>query len=224
MSKQKGFSLVEILLIFLILAIIGAGGWYVLSKNKDSSTDKTPTDTGQKQDNSEPQPAQKPAPAPAEPDPTADWASYTDETFGYTLKYPTDWVTADNPELCVEGSFMTAPSADSVGRCASESGGQVSISAREGGYEGGNDYTASYYTDRTEEEVVVSGVAATKISATVMGMEDEVEIGAQEDGTTVVQYLITKDGVTYIALYTQRSSYTDELDTFTTIVEDTLEL
>ncbi len=37
MRKQKGFSLVEGLLIVLVIAVVGAGGWYVSVKNNDIS-------------------------------------------------------------------------------------------------------------------------------------------------------------------------------------------
>ena len=38
MNKQKGFTLVEGLLIVLVIVIVGAGGWYVMSRNDDSES------------------------------------------------------------------------------------------------------------------------------------------------------------------------------------------
>lgn len=61
MNTQKGFSLVEGLLIILILAVVGFGGWYVWDSNND---EQTAVDNYQKsanidQSNTEPAPNQK---------------------------------------------------------------------------------------------------------------------------------------------------------------------
>lgn len=37
MSKQKGFSAIEGLLIFFVVTVVGFGGWYVLNQNQDTA-------------------------------------------------------------------------------------------------------------------------------------------------------------------------------------------
>lgn len=53
MTKQSGFSVVEVLLIVSVVGIIGFGGWYVWDKNQDDNPEQTNT-TQQQPNNIEP--------------------------------------------------------------------------------------------------------------------------------------------------------------------------
>jgi len=47
LHDQRGFSVIEAVLIVVIIAIVGFVGWYVWSMNKDSSETKTNSSTSQ---------------------------------------------------------------------------------------------------------------------------------------------------------------------------------
>lgn len=73
--KQKGFVPI---LIVIILATAVLGG-YLVYQNQPKPTPSP-----------EPSPLSTEAPAKVE-DPTANWKTYTDSTFGYSFKYPADY-------------------------------------------------------------------------------------------------------------------------------------
>lgn len=58
-KNQKGFGVVELLIILVILGLIGAGGWYVYHKNQKSKKPVTTSQTAKKKK----APANKPAAA-----------------------------------------------------------------------------------------------------------------------------------------------------------------
>jgi cytoskeletal protein RodZ len=57
-KNQKGFGVIELLIILVILGLIGAGGWYVYHKNQKSKKPVTTSQTAKKK-----APANKPAAA-----------------------------------------------------------------------------------------------------------------------------------------------------------------
>lgn len=206
-ANQKGFTLVEGLLILLVLSVIGFGGYYVWSSR---NTEDAPT-----------QPAQKQSEKTQTVDPTKDWTSYTSELGKFSLKYPKDWATATNPDLCANtaltGIFMLGADASSVGKCATDSGGQITITWRTDRQLCG-ELSSEAWTQNSKQTVTIGGVRATKIEATakeVQGIGDPV-------GTKTTQYCAVANNVTYIANYTQLSSYPDVLDDFNLMVTKTL--
>ncbi|HSX40096.1 MAG TPA: hypothetical protein VLF68_00635 [Candidatus Saccharimonadales bacterium] len=65
--------------VVFILVILGAGAFVLQSKNnKQQIAQLTPAPT-------------KPITPPSTPDPTANWKTYTNTMYGYTLKYPNTW-------------------------------------------------------------------------------------------------------------------------------------
>jgi hypothetical protein len=80
-KDQNGFSAVEAILILVVLGIIGAAGWYVLRVRSDN---KQPDQQSTTQKTTDQQPV----------DTTATWLTFS--KYGYSFKYPKDWVLVDN--------------------------------------------------------------------------------------------------------------------------------
>jgi hypothetical protein len=72
LKNNRGFTVVEGLLIAIIVMMLAGGGYYVYQARQD----KTKADA---------------TPAPKAEDPTKDWKSYTAPVDGLTFKYPADW-------------------------------------------------------------------------------------------------------------------------------------
>jgi hypothetical protein len=96
-KNQKGFSAVEGLLIFIIVAIIAGVGWYVWDSNKktnnilnsaDKSSNATPISTKKKTTTDK-----------TTPDPYSGWKGYTNSKYGISFKYPTTWALSDESQL-----------------------------------------------------------------------------------------------------------------------------
>ncbi|HOX41418.1 MAG TPA: hypothetical protein PK263_04440 [bacterium] len=85
-KKRKSWP--WILIILVILAVIGAGAWYYTdAKNKtadEEATEETVETTEETSDNLED--------IPTVVDETADWKTYTNTTYGFSFKYPSDYV------------------------------------------------------------------------------------------------------------------------------------
>jgi len=84
----KGFSVIALLILVLVLSGIGLAGWYVWKKNQKgdvSKTDKT-------RQASESKNAQQEL-----PDPYKGWQTYNNLTYGVGFKYPSDWSVEETP-------------------------------------------------------------------------------------------------------------------------------
>jgi Tfp pilus assembly protein PilV len=213
-KNQKGFSVVEILIIVVVLGLIGFGGWYVWNRNSTKKSEGTKTT----------QQAEAPASEAEEeeaPDPTAGWVAYSNEPGDFSFKHPATWVQAANPERCSEGLVLFAPVQESLGRCASESGGQIQVSSVPGDERPSYAFNEAYYKNKTNEAVTVEGVAGSKLSATVSGMEQEVFVGSWPDNTKLVRYVFFTKNKTYLATYVQQPTYPDALSDFNLLVTKT---
>ena len=73
--KQKGFAPI---IIIVLVAIVASGVYFLGTKN----ILKLPTSFSL--------PTISPSPTPT-PDPTANWKTYTNYEYGYSVKYPSDW-------------------------------------------------------------------------------------------------------------------------------------
>lgn len=79
--NQKGFSVVEVLIVFIVLGLIGGAGWYVWKKNNDTKPANTQNSEQNKQTSNGPT-----------PDEYTNWKTYTSTKGGFSFKYPNDWV------------------------------------------------------------------------------------------------------------------------------------
>ena len=82
--NQKGFA--NIILVIVILALLGAVGYFVFVKKSEPITQQ-PTPT----------PTQTKTPVSPTPAPTANWKTYTNSQYGFEFKYPATFVLGQNP-------------------------------------------------------------------------------------------------------------------------------
>ncbi len=217
-KKQQGFTAVEAVLILVIVAIIGFVGWYVWHAKND--TNSTYDKAGNLSLASKPASKQKStSTTPQAVDPTADWTAYSSKSGVYSLKYPKSWVTATNPELCSEGTLLLGANSKSVGKCASEGFGQISVTSSAGDYSSTSTFSGGY-ASVTKSSVTVDGVLGVKESGVASGQD--AALGSLADGVKVVEYTFYTKGRTYNVTYTQDPTYPDVLSDFDLMVTKTL--
>lgn len=87
-TNQKGFSVIEGLLILVIVGLIGGIGWYVWQSNKSTGKNQSASNSS----NSSGAQQKKEAPAQQEQaDPYAGWKTYCDSMTNGCFRYPSDW-------------------------------------------------------------------------------------------------------------------------------------
>ena len=214
-KRQSGFGILELLIILLIILMLIFAGWWVWKKKHDSK------DSGKHASTSESSKKDSGKTGSKTVDPTDDWVTYSNAEGNFSFKHPASWVQAAHPELCSEGLALLAPTADTVGHCASEDGGQMQFSSAAGDVSAEYQFGEAYYTASTDTAVTINGVSGHKLTATVMGMEAAVAVGGYPDGTTLVRYIFVTGGRTYIASYVQQPSYPDALSDFTLLMTHT---
>jgi hypothetical protein len=211
MSKQysKGFGAVEVLIVLAVVTLLGAGGWYAYhhAHNK-APVPAAHTDTPKKSTSTK----------PASTDPTADWRTFTSAKGKYSFKYPATWSLAEHLDQCADGLTLIGPSEQSVGACASENSGEVSLYGspgdNRGSYKLGLDYKDVAITD-----ITVNGVAGTRSTGTVSNSGPEEGVGILPDNTKTVRYVFYTNGWTYYINYSQTPVYPDALNQFVQIVQ-----
>lgn len=220
MSNQRGFSVVQVVLLIVLLGVVSATGWFVWqSKNKTNDTLANTARSG-----TEPQKTEKKAETiQQESDPTTDWVSYSNTKGVFKLKHPKTWVSASKPELCTDGLVLFGGNSASVGTCASDNGGQISISSVEGDQTEAYELSPDHYSDITKTVAVADGVQGTLIRGKAKGPGSDDVVEGYAAGTKVVQYLFfANNGRTYQALYVSATGYPDVLADFDTMVAKTL--
>ncbi len=80
--NEKGFSVIEILIVIIVIGLLGAVGWLVYDRQK------TKTDTAQTAQQNTMSNESEPK---KETDPYANWKSQCDDKAGLCFKYPSDW-------------------------------------------------------------------------------------------------------------------------------------
>lgn len=81
--NQKGFSVVEVLIVIVVIGLVGAIGWTVYARQDNDQDKQTPTPTSSQ--NEEADQATETA------DPYEGWQTYTNSQLGYSFKYPDSW-------------------------------------------------------------------------------------------------------------------------------------
>jgi hypothetical protein len=205
-SSQKGFAVLEGLLILVIVGLIAGVGWYVYdAKNK---ADKSLNNANSSSNTGVKISAKKRVSGSTE-----DWTPYSSAKGQFSLRYPSTWVQptkACNSELS-DRTLYLGPDKDSVLKCATEFFGQMFITSIEGDKRNtkyddnvGGSYTAglgSGYNDVVKKDVIASGVAGQRFSGTAP--EDPQGLGGLPKGSKVVVYVFYANGNTYVAYYEQ---------------------
>lgn len=221
--NSKGFGLIECLLIFVIVGLIGGAGYYVYNAQKN--TNETLDNTGNSELVLKEQEKEQKSEEPV--DPTANWVEYTDPAGKYSLKYPKDWTTAKNQNICSPSLLLLGVKLDNgkstAGICASEDGGQMHVAAHGNTNTQNFSLSASEYDDYTSEEVTVAGASGTR-QAGVVSKEPKFGLGPSK-GTVTVRYVLTKGGSTYVLNYGQRpAGHPDVKADFELMVNQTFEI
>ena len=91
-KNEKGFGIVELILIIVVIGLIMAVGWLFFDRQKEKNNETTGNNVQQQVvKNTETQEETK-------PDPTASWQTYTNVNGKFSFKYPPTWKFANNPE------------------------------------------------------------------------------------------------------------------------------
>lgn len=93
MKNEKGFGLVEVLLIIVIIVFVAVGGWYIWQSNNKPGNNISPA------------PGQS-----VETDPYKGWESYTLKYEKFSIKYPSTFKLTDNSAI----SEASTPGTDRV--------------------------------------------------------------------------------------------------------------
>lgn len=123
--NEKGFGVVEAVLVLIIVVLIGVVGYMVYHNHNKTKTASVATTSSTKPTTTTPAKATTPT-----PDPYAGWQSYTLKYEKLAFKYPASWTIQDD-----SASQGLTPNADSVTLTASD-GFNVSI---DDGWDGGGD-------------------------------------------------------------------------------------
>lgn len=97
--RSLGFSGVEAVIVMLLVAVVGFGGWYVWHKNqKTSSPDKTSSNSSAQTEQTQSGTSTRnetATPPVEEGDQYAGWKTYASELGSFSFKYPSNWVVTD---------------------------------------------------------------------------------------------------------------------------------
>lgn len=209
--NQKGQTQV-LILAGIVLVIAVAGGIFFLGRitlpRQDSSGQAAPKPQTPVV---APQPSSTPSPTTT-PDPTANWKTYTNTKYGFTLEYPNDWVVkSENKTVDSSTTRTTIQSSDlaieeinipGVGGEQVINGSKLEISASNNenftSYEQLKDFMENEYTGfplnyfTSSKEIIVDGIKSTIKSGR--------KIRTLALGSSFVYFF--KDGVTYNLTFT----------------------
>lgn len=210
-KNQNGFSFTEVLIVIVIVGLIATVGWLVWDRQQSKTTSNELVKTTNQQTTSK----------ETESDPTKNWKIFSSAEGVYSLKYPNTWVQAESQNYCSPGLLLLGGNATSVGKCASESFGQMSVDSVAGDMAAEYRMSANYYSDLTFKKVTVDGATGERQSGSYSGDVGESGFGPQK-GDKMIKYVFVKNGRTYTATYNVNSHYPDVLSDFDLMVTKTM--
>lgn len=216
MKNKKSKKKLIAWLVVLLLVAAGAAAYFMYQKEIMDYVSGVSNSNNQSQasdDNS--------SNSGTDTDETDRWVTYSSEVGQYNFKHPETWVFADNLELCNAGLVLLAPTKESVGKCASEDAGLVSVSSQEGDLRAEYELSIEEYSDVEEQAIEVANTEGKKLSGKAKGAATDEMGPALPKDTKVVRYVFFKNSRTYIASYTQQPNDPDALKTFEKIVTKT---
>ncbi|MES2971321.1 MAG: hypothetical protein V4702_03310 [Patescibacteria group bacterium] len=219
MKRQSGFGIIQVLLVIVVIGLIGGTSWYVFQARK--KTNQSLQNTANSQNDPLTAEPKKEA-SKTDVDPTADWISYTNKVGVFSLKYPKTWATASAPELCTEELVLLGGNSSSVGKCATESFGQMYVVSSIGDNRTDLALDTKHYPDVKTAVANADGVTGTRSEGAYKSSAEDV-LTQYADGTKVVRYVFyATNGRTYAATYAQTDGFPDVLADFETMVTKTL--
>lgn len=209
-KNQAGFTVVEVLLSVIAVAIVGFVIFYVVNANKDNKrSDNTSSQSSQNNvtDSKKSETVDK----------TADWKAYTNESLKFSLKYPASW-KASSGEGCNEddGFYRGATEAGS-GTCDKQSVSQISVVSYEGDKRSDFAFNDKSSVDVQSSDVTIDGNSGKRYSY----INQDHQFYA--DGSKGIDYIFFANNRTYIASYNDGlGKYTDATSDFDTMISKTL--
>jgi len=210
-KSQTGFAVIELVVLVVVLALAGGAGYYIWHTNQQS---QVKLDAAKKATQSSNHISTKST------DPTATWTKYSNKDGGFSLKYPSSWLTAYS---CTTSAVLLAPSSSVRVDCNSAKVNQgyieeiyvgpafrfgcIPLSLKDG------------FTNIQQQSVKTSsGVTATEYTAASNGNSGSLFM----KGTNVNDYYFTVNGKCYEANYTQFPGYPDVSSDFNLMITKTL--
>ena len=248
-KNQRGFAIVEGMLLLLLAAVIGGVGWFVWSSNKNANDSLS--SAGRVNEGDAPKIApvdsyqdclkfktstlnEKTIPMTcttkagkkfSDPNPTAGWKSYTSKAGKYSLKHPDGWseVICDPAETDL--TLHLGPTKATSANCDTEQFAQIPvISTPAVPTESEQNFDPDYYKDQTSKNVTVDGVKGVRRTAKLKSAQNN-NLPKLPADTLAVSYIFLKPGRSYIILYVQtpKGAYSvDNLAAFDYMVQHTL--
>ncbi len=99
-SSKKKWILISAVLLLLIVVSFG-GAYFLSNKMKSTSVSKA----GNNSLNGNATQTTKPTPTP---DPTANWRTYTNTKYGYSIQYPENWFARESPDTMTGAAFTSS--------------------------------------------------------------------------------------------------------------------
>lgn len=205
-KKDSGFTLVEILLAIIAVAIVSFVGYYVYNQSSDTKAASSKSAA-----TNEPDSRAEHANTKA----TASWKAYSSTTGNFSFRYPSGWVT----HVCDDTAILLGPTNDSAGLCQSDGVGQVQVVSLDGDKRTDYKLDPASFPNVETGAVTVDGVNGIKESGTLQTSE-EIFVGPQ-NGSKMVQYVFYTKGNTYLISYVQTPEFTDVLKDFELLVTET---
>ncbi len=206
-DKQRGFTLIEVLLSVIALSVVVFVGYYVY--NQSSSNDKSAASSTTAKPLT---PLKKVKPA----DPTASWTAYTTTGNGFSFKYPSGWTK----NVCDANFVLLGPSPDAAGHCQSDATAQIVLSSVKGDNRTTAKLEAASFPDLKSEAVTVDGIAGVKETGTLQASGEQ--FVGPTNGSKLINYVFYTNDTTYIMLYVQIPAFTDVSSDFNLLVTNTL--
>jgi type II secretory pathway pseudopilin PulG len=245
---QRGFAVLEVLLILVILAVLTGTFWFVWKSNKDANDSlnnsdslnssalqkiepiktyedckKSKTSTIDK--NAFPQSCTTKAGKKfTDPNPYADWKKYVSKTGMYSLKYPAKWSADVCDPAATDLVLYLGPTKASSVICNSEHPSQIMIVSTSAVPTASEQKLPSTYGNQKSKKVTVDGVTGTRQSGKLTKAEDGPT--TLPAGTIAVEYIFLTPGRSYILIYAQAPSgdfAADNLEFFDLMVQKTMQ-
>lgn len=218
-KNQKGFSSVEILLLIVIIGILCGAGYFVYNSQNTTNTalgDATISESDPKKTVKNNEDIQDKG------EETVGWKTYSSQVGQFSFKYPSEWLTAIDPDACEEGIVLLAPTQESLGICGSGFGGQVAVWSDNGNYMELHDLNDGGYKDVTATDITVAGVQGKKYTGVTIDQPDAEVQSSEPIDTKAILYVFYTNEKTYVAAYGQAPDYKDITEDFETMVTKTL--
>jgi cytoskeletal protein RodZ len=190
-ADQKGFSVIEALLILVVVGILGFTGWFVYHAQKTANKDLS--------SNNSTDPTYKKAQSAL----YKDWKSASLKYEKISFKYPSTWQISNTSKNEVGTGGTATPGADTA-VVTSPTGLQVTLQTGEAGFNSsgllvglptakpintlGGSYYLVYYTNKSQSTTEARGACVNKTSTSSENMPSvaskNIQVAGMSDGST----------------------------------------